>query len=229
MGSTPGTAGVVRCGPGQEAGDAAGQADDTQERGPARRAAATFGYVSDLKSSLLVAMPQLLDSNFKRSVVLIVEHNEEGTFGLVLNREVDLCAGELCESLGLAWGGDPEHVLRWGGPVQSNTGWVLFGDDVAYDLEDSDVTPVSRGLSFAGSLHVLETIAVDPPDDLQVFLGYAGWGPGQLQEELAQGAWLLAPADAQTVFDIGAESMWEHVVRALGVDPLTLIPTSGVH
>ena len=88
---------------------------------------------------------------------------------------------------------------------------------------------MAPGLSFAGSLHVLETIASSPPEDLHLFLGYAGWGPGQLQEELAQGAWLVAPADAPTVFDVGTDGMWDHVVRGLGVDPLTLIPTSGVH
>ena len=174
-------------------------------------------------------MPQLLDPNFKRSVVLIVEHNDEGTFGLVLNREVDLSAGDLCESLGLDWAGRAEHALRWGGPVQSNTGWMLFSDDVAYDIERDEVTPVAPGLSFAGSLHVLETVASQPPEDLELFLGYAGWGPGQLGEELAQGAWLIAPADAQTVFDVSAGAMWEHVVRGLGVDPATLMPTSGVH
>lgn len=174
-------------------------------------------------------MPQLQDPNFRRAVVLIIEHGDEGTFGLVLNREVELAAGDLCESLGLEWGGDPSMDLHWGGPVQANTGWVLFGDDVMLDLDDQEITHVTPGVSFAGSLRVLQTIATAPPDDVRLFLGYAGWGPGQLEDEMAQGAWLLAPCSAEVVFGETADSMWDRVLRGLGVNPATLISTSGVH
>jgi putative transcriptional regulator len=182
-----------------------------------------------ITSSLLVAMPQLQDPNFRRAVVLIVEHNDEGTFGLVLNRPVELAAGELCDSLDIEWGGDPELPLHWGGPVQASTGWVLFSDDVMLDLEGDEITRLAAGLSFAGSLRVLETIARTPPEDVRLFLGYAGWGPGQLQGEMAQGAWLVAPGNADVVFGADPDAMWDAVVRGLGVDPATLIPTSGVH
>ena len=79
-----------------------------------------------LSSALLVAMPQLQDPNFRRTVTLIVEHDEDGTFGLVLNREVDLLASTLCASLDVEWRGDPEANIRWGGPVEPSSGWMLW-------------------------------------------------------------------------------------------------------
>jgi putative transcriptional regulator len=187
--------------------------------------------VSDVEfsSSLLVAMPQLLDPNFRRCVIQLIEHDAAGTFGLVLNREVELTASDLCESLELQWNGDPQDAIRWGGPVQVNTGWVLFADQVDFQLGVNPVQSVLPGLSFAGSLAVLEAVALAPPQEVRLFLGYAGWGPGQLEGEIASGAWLLAPSSPETVFGVEPEAMWEHVVRGLGVDPATLVSTSGVH
>ena len=174
-------------------------------------------------------MPQLQDPNFKRAVVQLITHDEEGAFGLVLNREVDLTAGDLCESLELDWNGDPAARIHWGGPVQSNTGWVLFGDDVGLEVTGDAVQRVLPGMSFAGSLAVLETVAQQPPSDVRLFLGYAGWGAGQLEVEIASGAWLFAPPSTEVVFGVEPPGMWEHVVRGLGIDPATLVSTSGVH
>lgn len=174
-------------------------------------------------------MPQLQDPNFKRVVVQLIEHDEQGTFGLVLNREVDLTAFDLCDSLELDWNGDPETRIRWGGPVQSNTGWVLFGDDVALEMGGEPVQQVVPGMSFAGSLSVLQAVAEQPPEDVRLFLGYAGWSPGQLESEIAAGAWLFAPPSADVVFEVAPDDMWDTVVRGLGVNPATLISTSGVH
>lgn len=184
---------------------------------------------SDLSCSLLIAMPQLLDPNFRRSVVLIVDHDEKGTFGLVLNRPADLSVLSLCGSLEVEWSGDPSASICWGGPVQPNTGWVLFNESLALDEDDEEVTPIAQGLFFAGSLDVLRTIAQSPPTDVLFFLGYAGWGPGQLEAEMSEGAWLVAPLSSEIVFDVSPEDMWEYVVRGLGIDPGTLISTSGIH
>jgi len=174
-------------------------------------------------------MPQLQDPNFKRAVVQLIEHDEQGTFGLVLNREVDLTAADLCQSLEFDWNGDPSACIRWGGPVQCNTGWVLFGDDVALEVGDEPVQQVLPGLTFAGSLSVLQAVAEQPPEDVRLFLGYAGWGPGQLESEIAAGAWLSAPPSTEVVFGVDPDMMWEHVLRGLGVDPVTLVSTSGIH
>lgn len=172
-------------------------------------------------------MPQLLDPNFKRSVVLLIHHGDEGTFGLVVNRPSDIPVHELCESLELEWRGSGDEVVRLGGPVQPNTGWVVFGDDALAESEDAK--PLVPGLAVAGSLETLRRISAGPPRRVRLMLGYAGWGPRQLEEELAQGAWLLAPACADVVFRVDADAMWEHVVRSLGIDPSSLVATPGVH
>ena len=181
-----------------------------------------------LAPGFLVAMPQLRDPNFRRSVVLLVHHDEEGTFGVVLNRPTELTAMGLCATLEVDWRGAPQKGIRWGGPVQPQTGWLLFGEDVAV-TQDDDVKNVGEGVCFAGSLDVLRRVAQDPPDDLNVMLGYAGWGPGQLETELAEGAWLIAPVTQDVVFEVDTTVMWDHVLRSLGIEPSTLIPSRGIH
>jgi putative transcriptional regulator len=173
-------------------------------------------------------MPQLLDPNFHRTVVLLVHHDGEGSFGVVLNRATEITAERLCDSIEIAWHGDPDEEIFWGGPVQPETGWVLFGDAPGTSGLD-DVREVAAGVHFAGSMEVLERIAGSPPNEVRLLLGYAGWGPGQLERELAEGAWLLAPAEGDVVFEVPLEEMWTHVVRSLGVEPATLVASRGVH
>jgi putative transcriptional regulator len=183
---------------------------------------------ASIAPSLLVAMPQLLDPNFHRTVVLLVHHDVGGSFGVVLNRTTEIRAERLCESIDIPWRGDPDAEICWGGPVQPQTGWVLFGDAPAVATLE-DVREVAPGLHFAGSLEVLRRIAEEPPGAMRLMLGYAGWGPGQLESELAEGAWLLAPAEGRVVFEVAYDEMWTHVVRSLGVEPATLVASRGVH
>jgi putative transcriptional regulator len=180
-----------------------------------------------LAPALLVAMPQLLDPNFRRAVVLLLHHDADFTFGLVLNRPSDIPAESLCASLGIEWRGGEAALVGWGGPVQPNTGWVLLGDRAAAAFED--VTEVCHDLHFAGSLETLKRVASLPPPRLRLFLGYSGWGAGQLESELAQGAWIVAPLESSVVFDVAPDAMWERVLRDLGIDPATLVATPGVH
>lgn len=172
-------------------------------------------------------MPQLLDPNFRRTVVLLLHHDAEFTFGLVLNRPSEIAAESLCASLGIEWRGTPAALVDWGGPVQPHTGWVLLGDRAGAGIEDA--TEVADDLHFAGSLETLKRVAASPPGRMRLFLGYAGWGAGQLESELTQGAWIVAPLTTRFVFDAAAESVWEDVLRDLGIDPATLVATPGVH
>jgi putative transcriptional regulator len=187
-----------------------------------------FVSESDLAPGFLVAMPQLMDPNFHRAVILVIHHDETGSFGVVLNRSTDLTAPVLCSTLEIEWKGDPGWEINWGGPVQPQTGWVLFGSDEHCERPE-EVTQIQPGLWFAGSLDVLRGIASDPPGRIRVLLGYAGWGPGQLENELTQGAWITAPVCEETVFEVASSEMWEHVVRSLGIEPSSLIATRGVH
>jgi putative transcriptional regulator len=174
-------------------------------------------------------MPQLADPNFRRAVILVVHHDEDSTFGLVLNREVELSIRELCESLEFDWNGETSAEVAWGGPVESHTGWVLFQDDLETDVEAEHISHLDGELCFAGSMDVLQQLAERPPQDLRIFLGYAGWGEGQLESELAQGAWVVAPLSPDVVFDVPVDEMWNHVLREMKIDPATLISTVGVH
>lgn len=176
-------------------------------------------------------MPQLEDRNFRRAVMLMVHHDETSSFGLVLNRSMDFAISSLFESLGFEWRGHGDDSVSWGGPVEANSGWMLFGD---IDLQEStdeegEVKSVAPGLNFAGSMDVFRKVAAEPPPRLRFFLGYAGWGPGQLEFEISQGAWLSANATAESVFRVSPETMWDHVVRGLGIDPSTLVSMSGIH
>jgi putative transcriptional regulator len=183
-----------------------------------------------LTGSLLLAMPQLLDPNFERAVILMVHHDTTSSFGLVVNRETDLMARELVESLDLVWRGAPDARVSWGGPVELTSGWMLFSDDARLSEPDIDqVTALANGLRFTASLEIFQEVTQDPPDDVRLFLGYAGWGPGQLESEIAQGAWLSVPANSETIFDVPSDEMWDHGVRSLGVDPGALVSTSGIH
>ena len=179
---------------------------------------------SPLAPSLLVAMPQLADPNFKRSVVALVEHDEEGTFGLVVNRPTSILAVELCSGLDIDWRGKAEALVSSGGPGQPDTGWVLVGEADGYDAARID-----DGIYFARSLDSLRRVAEAPPPDARIFLGYAGWGPGQLEQELAAGAWLVAPMTREAIFHQALDLVWDRVIRDLGVDPATLVHTSGIH
>ena len=159
-------------------------------------------------------MPQLLDPNFRRAVVLLVHHDEGGTFGVVLNRPTDIEA--------------PTRI-DWGGPVQPQSGWILFGNGSSIEVSDS-VVELADGVAFAGALEeVLNQVGTAQGDDVRVFFGYAGWGPGQLEAELIEGAWLTAPLTSDIVFRVETDDMWEFAVRCLGIDPATLTPARGVH
>ena len=173
-------------------------------------------------------MPQLLDPNFHRTVVLIVHHDENGTFGVVLNRCTEITAPSLCATLEIDWNGAPDESIDWGGPVQPQTGWVLFDDQTRVETSD-EVKQLGDGVCFAGSLDVLRRVAEHPPSDLRLMLGYAGWGPGQLEGELSEGAWLVAPVERDVVFRVEPSEMWEHVLHSLGIEPATLVASRGVH
>lgn len=181
---------------------------------------------SDLAPALLVAMDVIVDPNFHRTVVLMLHHDETRGLGLVINRNADFAMSELCTNLDLAWTGDPEAMVSWGGPVQPEQGWVLLGES---DVDGIDVETVSDGVRFSRSRDVLETIACNPDTRARVFLGYAGWGPGQLEREIAEGAWLVVPVTDRLVFDAENDDLWGASVRSLGIEPATLVSTQGIN
>jgi putative transcriptional regulator len=182
---------------------------------------------TNLAPGLLLAMPQLADPNFTRSVVLMIEHGDRGSFGLIVNQPSPIKATELLDSLSLAWRGDPDAVVWSGGPVQRTTGWVLHEPMPDDDPGTSEVGP---GLALSTSTDRLRAIAASPPGRIRLLLGYSGWAPGQLAAEMARGSWIHAEADPALIFDGPPDEMWARALRSVGVaNPESLVPGVGVH
>jgi len=179
-------------------------------------------------------MPQLVDPNFTRAVVLMIEHGENGSFGLVVNQPSEISAAELLESLEIPWHGDQEAVVWSGGPVSPTTGWVLHqpvdGLEATEGLGSSGTVRVAPGLDLSTSPEKLRMLAERPPGRVRILLGYSGWAPGQLAGEMARGSWLHADADPSVIFEGPTEEMWDRAVRSLGItNPESVVQGRGVH
>ncbi len=177
---------------------------------------------SDLSAPvLLLAMPQVVDPFFHKSVVLLLAHQDEGSFGFIVNRRTDLRVAAILTDLELVWSGDPEACARFGGPVQPQVGSVLIGDADG-QIALPDAAEVLPGLRITQNLSELAHLGRRPPARFRLLLGYAGWGPGQLVTEIRRNDWLTAPVDLDLVFGEGTEATWEQGLRSVGVDPASL-------
>jgi len=179
----------------------------------------------DFQPSLLLSMPQMQDPNFARTVVLLCDFNPGGAFGLVLNRPTDVAARDMVRLIPPVVGGNT-LPLYIGGPVQPELGWILVNEPP----ESGDYRTIREGLYLSSSPELLRAV-LEPPEAprARVIAGYAGWGPGQLDEELAQSAWLIGEVHIDLVFDVEAGVMWDTAIRRLGADPSALQPSHGVH
>lgn len=180
--------------------------------------------MASLAPSLLLSMPQLTDENFERTVVLLCEHSSEGAFGLVVNRPTTVAAAEVVPF-------DPpiettRGPLLWqGGPVDPELGWILLGEEI----DEPGQREIAPGLFVSTSLALLRRVVLDTPAHLRVLTGYAGWGPGQLDAEMAASAWLTLDVDPGLIFETPADEMWTLALRRLGADPGALQLGHGVH
>jgi putative transcriptional regulator len=177
-----------------------------------------------LAPTLLISMPQMVDPNFARSVVLLCEHTREGAFGLIVNRPSDTPAAEAVE-LEPPPARDSGVTLWIGGPVEPQRGWILMAQPPAGE----DAFEVADGLFLTTSPSVLRHVMEQGLERSRVLTGYAGWAAGQLDAELAASAWLTTDVDVALVFDTPPEEMWEAAIRRLGADPALLQTSRGVH
>jgi len=183
---------------------------------------------SMIAPGFLVASPQLQDPNFERTVVLMLEHrDEEGSLGLVINRpagvELELVLGEMKIPFREEAIDDAPRIL-YGGPVSPERGWVLHSDDWRGD----ETHFVAEGLAVTSTPDVLEAIGEGVGPTRHCFcLGYAGWGPGQLVEEIKTGAWINVPFDIELVLGEPLEERWAAALRRLGIDPGQLASVVG--
>ncbi len=185
---------------------------------------------TSLRHRLLIAMPQLDDPHFHQTVTWIFEHDAGGAMGVIVNRPMDATLHELLAQLGIDAGGRDlsAHRVVYGGPVQAARGIVLHRTDPALPRWDHALH-FEGGISIATSRDILAAIAAGegPPASL-IALGHAGWGPGQIEQELADNAWLAAPLDPAILFDLPFEQRWAAAARSIGVD-LGLISQQAGH
>ena len=176
---------------------------------------------SYVTGQLLIAMPGMRDERFAKSVIYMCAHTEEGAMGLVLNRRLDsLTFAELISQLEL----DEKHLskdvpVHFGGPVESGRGFVLHTSDYQQDA----TLEVVNGVALTATVDILKAIAQGKgPQKSLLALGYAGWGPGQLDMEIRANGWLQVPSDSEIIFDIEPDTKWERAIQRLGIDPRML-------
>lgn len=180
-----------------------------------------------LTNHFLIAMPALADPNFHQAVAYMCEHNAEGGLGIIINRPTEVSLGELLEHLEIeaANAAIAGQTVYMGGPVQRERGFVLHSPDSEWDSS----LRVSEHVSVTTSRDILAAIAQgEGPQRYLVALGYAGWEAGQLEEELAQNAWLSGPADPDIIFTRESGERWQAAAALLGVD-ITLLSSDAGH
>ena len=183
----------------------------------------------DLKTPiLLLAMPQVTDPFFYKSVVLLLQHQEEGSQGFIVNRPTGVKIAEILEDLEIPWLGDEGSLAFFGGPVQPQLGTLLFSDDPPSRSSDpqpertSTRLEVCPGVALTQHLGDLENLAGEPPASFRLLLGYAGWGDGQLVKEILRNDWITAPVTNDLLFSDDPEEVWRQAMESVGVDPASL-------
>lgn len=188
------------------------------------------GFVSAhqrwLSGKLLLSMPQMSDPRFNKAVIFLCAHDPGGAMGIVINQEMShLPLSFLLDQLSLKTNDDFEDfpVLQ-GGPVETSRGLLLHSSDVL----KQDSIRIEDSYAVTGTLEALQDIVNGTgPADKLFALGYAGWGPGQLEDELSANAWLIVDSDPDIVFRTPVSSKWDKALNKLGIDPAFLTATSG--
>lgn len=180
-----------------------------------------------IAGKLLVAMPGIGDPRFDRSVIMMCQHDARHAMGLIVNKPKDeLTLSDVLDHLGISARAEVAgRIVLDGGPVQRERGYVLHSEDFAA----GDATQkIASGVRLTSTRDVLEAVAGDKaPQRFMLALGYAGWGAGQLENELKNNAWLVVDADDAIIFDDRHERKWTRAIQTLGIDPSQLLGDMG--
>lgn len=176
-----------------------------------------MGETGYLTNQFLIAMPNLLDPNFFHSVTYICEHNQNGAMGIIINQPVELTVGELMEQMGAQVSSQVtsrKTVFR-GGPVDVERGFVLHQPIGQWE----STMPITDQIGVTTSNDIITAMAKEEgPDDYLIALGYAGWGAGQLEDEIRDNAWLNCQGDADILFNTDISKRWEAAAALIGID-----------
>lgn len=180
-----------------------------------------------LCGKLLVAMPGMGDPRFEHSVILVCSHSDEGSMGLIINKRLpDLSFDGLLDHLNIAKASQDRQIhVHFGGPVERGRGFVLHSPDY---ISSATTMQIEGGYGMTATLDVLEAMAQgEGPDKALVALGYTGWGPGQLDAEIARNDWLTVEPSESLIFAANDATKWTAALRGMGIDPLNLSATAG--
>lgn len=181
----------------------------------------------ELVGKCLISMPDMPDPRFQSSVIFVCAHSPEGAMGIIVNKPVhDVELSDLMDQLSIPKGpADPNLPVYFGGPVEHGRGFVLHSSEYRSDLSTMDA-----GASFAmtATIDILEDIsAQNGPEHVLIALGYAGWGPGQLEQEIVANGWLVAEVGPEIIFDLPDSKKWSAALGVLGIDPAILSSSGG--
>ncbi len=183
----------------------------------------------NLANHFLIAMPSMQDPVFGGTVVYVCEHNENGVLGVVINKPTDMTMQVLFDRIELDVASSldrsvVDEPIMFGGPVQDDRGFVLHTPGARY----SSSLTVTEEVAFTTSIDVLEAVAKGSgPRRVLVSIGYSGWSPGQLEDEISRNGWLTVGADAHILFDLPVEERYMAAMKLLGIDPLMLTSEAG--
>ncbi len=181
----------------------------------------------DLNGKLLIAMPGMSDPRFASSVIFMCAHSEDGAMGLIVNKPTkELQLADLLEQLKIPKGNSGRDIrVHFGGPVEHGRGFVLHSAD--YNSCDATME-VDDQFGMTATQDILEAIASgEGPNAAILMLGYSGWEPGQLEEEIKDNGWLVADATPEIVFGADSAAKWTAALKSLGIDPLMLSAAAG--
>jgi len=181
----------------------------------------------DLTGKILIAMPGMQDPRFEHSVVYMCAHSDDGAMGLIINKPTDnLRFADLLEQLDITKGTGRDICVHFGGPVEHGRGFVLHSLDYVSDVPST--LKVDETFGLTATLNILSDMTRgNGPDRAILALGYAGWGPGQLETEILENGWLTCDSDPELVFSVDDHGKWESALRKMGIDPILLSSSAG--
>ena len=179
----------------------------------------------NLTGQVIVSMPSLQDERFYKTVIYMCAHSTEGSMGIIINKRIDYdLFPNLLEQLGIDKPINNKLFLRYGGPVESGRGFVLHSDDIM----QKETLNIGKGIALTSTSEFFEDLVKgNGPKNSILALGYAGWQPGQLENEIIQNSWMFLPVEANFLFDDALSKKWGEAYKLLGINPINLSSDSG--
>ncbi len=180
----------------------------------------------NLTGQLLISMPSLQDERFYKTVIYLCAHSKDGAMGIIINKKIDYdLYPDLLEQLGIDKPLDNKKLfIRYGGPVESGRGFILHSDEII----QKETLTIDKGIALTSTAEFFENLSKGIGPKNSIFaLGYAGWGPGQLEKEIVSNSWMTLSADSNFLFDEEVTNKWSDAYNLLGIDPNKLSHHSG--